>query len=250
MPWRHLFLLSMVGILLAGCDDDSPTTVNPTAGRVHLQISHTVDGVALVFRDSVYTNAAGDDYNVVRWNYLISNVELVATNSTHVLFPGPFFIDADADSTLDQVLDAIPPGTYEQVRFTFGLDESMNVSNAYLNETWHSKMAWPDVLGGGYHYMILDGFVQPGELSERNYNTHLGRTQTDPHYFRVTLNVAAFTVDGNTVSLPLQVDVNQWYEAPNVYSFPDPAFIMDRADVQEILQANGSTVFAAPAAVP
>jgi hypothetical protein len=236
----------VVAFAMAGCSEDLPTAIAPATGTVTLDFSHDVAGAVLVLQDSVYSNAAGESYNVVRMNYLISNVELVPANGPHVLIPGPFFIDAFADSTLCPVLVSIPPGTYEQVRFTFGLDEAMNVSNTYVNEAWHGKMSWPDLLGGGYHYMILDGFVDPGQPTERNYNTHLGRTQTEPHSFRVTLDVAPFAIDGNQVDVAVQVDVNQWYEAPNVYSFPDPAFIMDRPDVQQVLQDNGGTVFSVP----
>lgn len=246
----HLALLcSLFACLLSGCSDDSPTQAVPAAGTVKVRILHHVDVEGLSFSDIRYTNAAGEQYSVVRLNYLISNIELVATNGGRFLAPGPFFVDAAADSTLQQVLSNVPSGEYEQISFTFGLDETVNKSAAFINEPWHPKMFWPDELGGGYHYMMLDGFVAVpnpgGEPTERNHNTHLGRTQNDPHYFKVTLEILNIRVDGNESLIDLAFDISQWYETPNVYMFPDPGFIMDRPDVQEILKANGASVFSA-----
>jgi hypothetical protein len=253
---RHSILVGILcAILLSGCGDDTPTAVAPAAGTVKLSLFHHVGAQLLVFNDIRYTNAAGDEYSVVRLNYLISDVELVAKDGARFLAPGPFFIDAAADTTLEQVLAHVPPGTYEQISFTFGLNETLNNSGEFIQEAWHAKMAWPDPLGGGYHYMILDGFVAianpaPGGPTERNHNTHLGRTQKDPHYFRVTLDFDSIVVDGNEPTIFLGVDVNEWYESPNTYAFPDPAFIMDRPDVQETLKANGGSVFEASTTTP
>ena len=247
----HLGLMGLVCVsLLLGCSEDSPTSVVPAAGTVRLRILHHVGSEALVFNDIRYTNAAGDQYSVVRLNYLISNVELIATNGARIVAPGPFFIDATADSTLEQLLSQVPAGTYDQISFTFGLDETRNNTGEFSTEPWHAKMSWPDPLGGGYHYMILDGFVAianpaPGGPTDRNYNTHLGRTQTDPHYFKLTMDIATISVDGNESLVDLGFDINEWYKTPNVYSFPDPAFIMDRPDMQEVLKANGTSVFEA-----
>jgi hypothetical protein len=243
MSWRLFLVGALCASVLAGCSEDSPTTVVPSAGTLKLQFLHNVAGQPLVFGSIQYANAAGDSFSVVRLNYLLSNIEVVASDGWRFLVPGPFFVNAAVDSTMQHVLRHVPPGTYKQIAFTFGLDESVNTTAAFLSEPWHGAMEWPLPLGGGYHYMILDGNV--GGINPRAHNTHFGRTQLDPHYFKMTIDLPTFTVDGNETCIDLAFDVNQWYEDPNVYSFPDPAFIMDKPDVQEVLQANGATVLTA-----
>ncbi|MFQ5600122.1 MAG: MbnP family protein [Candidatus Krumholzibacteriia bacterium] len=243
-------VLCSLACVAAGCGDDEPTApAGPQPGTVNLQMMHQVDGAALAFDQILYTNAAGDEFSVVRLDYLISNLVLHGTGgSTHEV-SGPFFSSARDAPTLRHTLAAVPAGDYDRVSFTFGLAETLNATNAFVDEDWNSRMTWPSVLGGGYHYMIMDGFVRnPSGGDDLTYNTHLGRTGTDPHSFAVTLPVDRFTVDGNESDIRIVMEIQEWYVNPNVYAFPEQPFIMDKPDIQETLRANGSTVFSAEVA--
>jgi len=149
MQWRLVLIGARCASFLVGCSEDSPTTVVPSAGTLKLQFSHHVAGQPLVFNSIQYANAAGDSFSVVRLNYLLSDIEVVASDGWRFLVSGPFFVNAAVDSTLQQVLGHVPPGTYKQIAFTFGLDESVNNTGEFLSEPWHAAMQWPDPLGGG-----------------------------------------------------------------------------------------------------
>ena len=45
----------------------------------------------------------------------------------------------------------VPAGDYVALAFTFGLDEEDNLTGGLPNQVEYNGMAWPDVLGGGYH---------------------------------------------------------------------------------------------------
>jgi hypothetical protein len=109
-------------------------------------------------------------------------------------------------------------------------------------------MVWPAPLGGGYHYSKCEGFYLNAQGAQAGYATHMGRVRRDTdtedhhHFFTVNLSIA-LSVDGDTSTLPIVMDVNQWYEEPNTYDFPEIPMIMGDLDRQRMLMENGPTVF-------
>jgi hypothetical protein len=110
-------------------------------------------------------------------------------------------------------------------------------------------MQWPMFLGGGYHYMQLDGVYERGTAID-GWQAHIGRVQraVDPtpfeHRFTVEVPVALRTGPGTT-RVGINMDVNAWFAAPNVYDFDAiGGAMMDNPAAQEQLQQNGAHVFA------
>jgi hypothetical protein len=237
--------VASITLLQVGCgDDDNPNAPAASPGRVTVELRHVVNGEAVVFDDIRYTNAAGDEYSVVRLEYLLSNLALHAADGSIHGVRGPFYNDARTAASLQHVLEQVPSASYDAISFTFGLDETTNVSDAFLEEPWNSRMAWPFPLGGGYHYMILDGFVRD-PAGDRTHNTHLGRTQQEPHFFHVVLPIDTIAVDGNESSVRVTMEISEWYTGPNDYTFPQNPFIMDMPTLQQSLMQNGGSVFSA-----
>ena len=62
---------------------------------------------------------------------------------------------------------------YISISFTMGLDSSKNITNLFLNENFFPSFSWPEFLGGGYHYMQLEGDFN---TILQGYATHTGAT--------------------------------------------------------------------------
>ena len=159
---------------IAGCDDDDNTTEPPvaTTGTVVVQLDHFVDVAAAEMDVMTYTNAAGNDYSVRTLLYIVSDVTVSASTSrTDFGDNMAHYRDAREASTRTATLERVPPGTYDFLSFTFGMDEEDNRDPSQGGEwpqtpEWEA-MRWPSTWGGGYHYMKLEGdFVTSGGPTE------------------------------------------------------------------------------------
>ena len=120
-------------------------------------------------------------------------------------------------------------------------------------------MFWPEVLGGGYHYMMLDGKWKDTTGTLQPFNFHLGIGQlyhgtgfnTDSiyafvqNYFRVSLPGSSFLLNNNdTLSFNLSMNLESWFETPSVFDFNQwGGAIMQNQTAMEMTRENGKDVF-------
>ena len=229
---------------------------------VDLNIGYEVNGEALVTDTLCYTNEAGNPFLITEIQWFLSNIQLLnqegewhtlrqreATDSIAELTEHIFYIDTDIPES--QVLQGkkIPVGHYTALRFTFGLDETDNETGLFNNPP-ESDMFWPDMLGGGYHYMKLNGKYAGGEGRLKPLAIHLGigqnedLTQFYQNYFIVELPIN-FNVKANTENhLDLTMVIDNWFRNPNTIDFNEfGSGIMQNQSAQRLLNGNGKDVF-------
>ena len=139
---------------------------------------------------------------------------------------------------------------YTSVSFTFGLDERWNRTSALPTTQESLNMEWSPLLGGGYHYLKLEGFFLTGGGARTGYFTHTGRIHISgdpvahPHFFTVTLPLGGLDVERDSWDVQILMNLNGWYAAPNRLDFGTfgPS-IMDNLDIQQKLQENGPHAF-------
>lgn len=229
---------------------------------VDLNICYEVNGEALVTDTLCYTNEAGNLFLITEIQWFLSNIQLLdmdgewhtlrqreATDSVAELTEHIFYIDTDIPES--QVLHGkkVPVGHYTAMRFTFGLDETDNETGLFCDPP-ESDMFWPDMLGGGYHYMKLNGKYAGGEGRLKPLAVHLGigqnesLTQFYQNYFIVELPIN-FNVKANTENhLDLTMVIDNWFRNPNTIDFNDMGSgIMQNQNAQRLLNGNGQDVF-------
>lgn len=257
----------------AGCGNDDPVAGDPPI-NVDVYFDFTVAGQPLVVNSMVYDNPAGRKYSVKVLRFVLSDVRLHSSDGHNVKLKDMHYFNlADPASQTIHFEGGVPHADWNRVSFTFGLDETRNLRDAYLAMTrFHTEMAWPTGLGAdlGYHYMQLEGNYEetPGG-STAGYTTHTGPRQLDgtnpmfpgvvdatPHHyhFAVDLPVTPTHIhDGGSGEVTLHVELNGWYtdHAPadgtdTEYDFTDyPAMIMGNLEAQGKLMSNGPFCFSA-----
>jgi hypothetical protein len=240
MRWS-LAVVSVVALSIAavGCSDDDELF----PGTISIVLDHGVGSDPLVFDSIQYQNAAGQDYSVETLNYYVSNFSLQRLDgSTHDVSL-VHYADAEDSTTSTFSVTDVPAGDYNSVLFTFGLDDNDNVTDGLPPANENLAMKWPDPLGGGYHYMKLEGKYLGSASDTLSYATHTGRNGAVPHFFRVSLPFSMITVNNNTHSMTVSMDINEWYTNPNVYTFPVPPMIMGNVALQDTLAENGEKAF-------
>lgn len=233
MKYAGKVLIILVSTLFVfSCHKEKPIEPTPTVpvdhGHVVLNFTFNVDGLPLVTDSMMYTNAAGNPYQVTNVQYFVSDVILHKSDGTSKLITSKsiYYIDSDISSTLTwSMSDEIPVGSYTSVSFTFGIDSEKNISNIFVNPP-ENAMFWPEPLGGGYHMMKLNGKYKDTSNIVRNFNTHLGigrvisgsDTTFVQNYFGASLPSSSFTmIKDATKEIQIVMNIDSWYKTPNVY---------------------------------
>jgi len=247
--------LTSTHLTIPGCMDSLAINYHPEATidngncnyepitDLNIYFKHYVDGTPLVVNDMIYTNQANDNYSIQTLRYLISDITLHTDNSinvfhTNTLLDEVHFIDISIDSTLTLHIPEIIGQNYTSISFTMGLDSIKNITNLFLNENFFPSFAWPEFLGGGYHYMQLEGDFND---SLSGYATHTGGTNGIDFSFKKTFPIIINSTN-NVRDININMELNNWYQNPNTINLTTNG-IMENINQQILLQANGEDVF-------
>ncbi len=242
---------------MASCkeSDDPP---QPEPAHITFRFTHYNDGAPLQFDTMKYVNAAGNPYLVNEIQYFISDVKLHHPDGSYQLidqWKDIHYVDTDLPETqVWQVFDAIDPGTVDHVSFTFGISEEKNQSLMFVNPP-ERDMFWPEYLGGGYHYMKLNGKWLADDGTVKPFNFHLGIGQIyaggviDPdsitgfvqNYFEVNLPASAFEINpGDSLNFGIRMNVENWFRNPNTYNHDQwGGDIMQKQEAMHLACENG-----------
>jgi len=221
------------------------SSCNKEPANVALNFHHQVDGENLELYAMGYENDYGNTYNVQLLRYIVSKIELIDDKGKSIELDDFHYVDIENTSTLSLGENFnIPVGVYQSIQFTFGLDEEMNISNAYLADPAHGAMAWPDQMGGGYHYMRMEGAYLDSEDTQHFYLTHTGATAGVARHINYSLPINLNACQEQEYQINLTMNLNAWYSNPNTYNFEvfDDG-IMGNPEAQQLLHENGVNVF-------
>ena len=243
---RHLPIIMMGVVLTSACDDD-PVGLEGF-GTVVIQFDNVVAGAAVAMNTGNYTNAAGNDYTISKLEYTLSNFLLSGIDGNFELVT-THYRDQDDATTATLTLTDVPAGEYDGLDFLWGVPAASNMAGSYPDLDANG-MAWPMMMGGGYHYMRHEGAFTPTGGGTANFTTHLGPTMGNDFTFPVMLDLpSAIRLNGGeTATIVVNMDANEWYTGSTTYDFNDYGLIMGNMGAQMALQANGVSVFSAASA--
>ncbi|HNS17854.1 MAG TPA: hypothetical protein PKI34_08540 [Bacteroidales bacterium] len=233
---RNLFIV-MVWVVVSmmwACGGDEPEPEPTDHGKIIVTFHHQVAGELLVIDTMIYTNAAGNHYLITEVQYFISDVIFHQSDGSHFLiddWEDMHYVDHDLPSTMTwEVFDKIPPGSYDSISFMFGISPEKNISLMFVNPP-ERDMFWPDVLGGGYHYLKLNGkWLNDGMAQNVPFEFHLGIGQIYSgdtinvnditgfvhNNFRVTLPGSSFQMAaGDTLHAAVSMNIEHWFTDPH-----------------------------------
>lgn len=220
---------------LAACQPQEVPVDPKTDELLVLQFEHLFDGAVLLPAQRIYQNAAGNNLSITRLEYIISQLELENASGEKLQLPGPWYMNA-----FDQHPDTLHIRNFKpvQLRLRIGLDSAQNQSHQHDQRHDFINMAWPDLMGGGYHFLKLEGrYLHPSD-QERGYAFHLGKSE-----FAVPVNQVSHKPAG-TAYLKLTMAVERWFGPPVVWELGQHAsHTMMFDSVMAKLVENGKEVF-------
>ena len=228
--------------------------------NLDILIDYQVNGEPIRFDTLCYTNEAGNSFLITEVQWFLSNIELKNeadewTRLHQHALPDTldisriFYIDTHLPESQTLHTKPIPIGHYIAIRFTFGLDENENKTGLFRNPP-ESNMFWPEPLGGGYHYMKLNGKYADGDGQLAPLNIHLGIGQNEDgtafyqNYFTVEVPLNLSIKENAENQFHLTMIVDNWFRNPHTYDFNIwGSAIMQNQAAQRLLNGNGHDVF-------
>lgn len=249
-------IFSFISILffLTSCVDHEKT------GTIQINFQHVIGSEDLQLNNLNYTNSAQNLYQINEVKYFVSKIYFITEDDKMVKVTqddGIHYVDLNYPNTATWLLKDIEEAEYKYVQFVFGLDEEDNSSNKFPNPP-ECNFFWPQHLGGGYHYMQINGKWQPptGDLKNFNFHTGIGQLYHSNvmaidsiyafvhNYISLTVPVDFIVKKGKTTNLIMQMNIDQWFKDPYVYDHNVfGSSIMQNQNAQSIIKANGRDVF-------
>lgn len=254
MPKRIFYIVIFLFFFVVSCKEE-PEIIENTF--LSVEFKHNVDNLPIVLDTKHYNNEAGNKYLINEVKYFISALHLYKSDGTKVEIShddGIHYVDMDYLNTLCwNISEYIPEGYYDSLSFIFGLNEKNNQSYRFLNPP-ESNMSWPQLLGGGYHYMMINGWFEKENTILAPLNIHLGKGQIYQgntnsvdsvigfvdNYFQVTLSKSFLIKRDQTANLTLVMNIENWFKEPFVYDFNYwGGHIMQNQPAMQMLKENG-----------
>ncbi|MDT8411245.1 MAG: hypothetical protein RQ875_02180 [Vicingaceae bacterium] len=236
----------------------TPTPTPSTEANVAIDLDHFFNGVGVSstnFNQIIFTNAFGNNLSISKVRYLLSNFKFHRGHPHHDTITINDFKLVDLSVPGSDVLvlsQKLPKGDYEGLSFTLGFIPTDNISNFYpsLNSVnWN----WPAALGGGYHYLQLEGQFVDSSSATVNYAYHWGTAREitvtndtifHPNFGNANLANNAYTISADDVEFHLFVNLDQWFENPNTWDLNVyNTMLMPNFQAQQLMQQNSATVF-------
>lgn len=276
-----MFLSILIFAFFTSCEKK---TSENELGSISVSVKHTINGEAAVFDQFIYTNEAGNQYELSEIQWFITNLALIGEDGSKISIMDEndaWYIDSDIPESMQRSFNQIPEGAYVKLQFTFGFSKETNQSHRFVNSP-ESFMFWPQYLGGGYHYMKLNGKWMNENGLKEPFNFHLGigqiydSTATKSEYVDLTSccakdhcegysppakilpvkefvhndftlifdNLDLFVKSGEEVELKMEMKIENWFKGPHVYDHNVwGGSIMQQQEAMKLGAENGIDVF-------
>lgn len=229
-----IFSLAFITLLFTSCKKDKTVTHS----KLSLHVNHKVDGANLAFNQYNYTNTAGNNYSVTTLKYYISSFTFHRIDNTEFKSDAVFYVDAASSKVFN--INYIPVGNYNRISFVIGLIPEQNITGSLPSTTGKNNMAWPDMMGGGYHFMKFEGYFINNSSVQSSYAIHLG---TNSSLVNIELN-SDLNFSEENENINLSMNLNEWFANPNTFDLNNISHTMNNANGRALIVTNGADVFA------
>jgi hypothetical protein len=232
----------LAAIFLYSCQKDDPTepsTPAPAApgASVTLRIEPHIDGTDLRFDSMMYITPGNLTYSVSRAEYYISRIVLHGANATpNDTLAGPFHVSSATAAEFP--LGALPAGAYSGAELILGLTPELNITGGLPNTMDNINMAWPEPMGGGYHFIKFEGHFLNGATSV-GFAMHIGNNMNLPQ----ANTTDPLTLDGGSGTLTLHFNLNELFRTPHDYDLENGNYSMGSMMLMTQLKENAMDAF-------
>ncbi|RSK41746.1 MbnP family protein [Mangrovimonas spongiae] len=248
---KKIALILILGMLTFSCTEDNDDKLGSNNINVTPTFTFTQnwDDTAISPSDienTQYTNANGEVLTITRLRYLLSHFELLDENGNTTPLQGYQLIDlSDAETYNFIPTSAVTPGNYT-LKFVYGFNEADNIDGAYtdLNSaSWN----WPEMLGGGYHFLQFDGQYNVNTTTPMPFNYHNGMAMVSEDNFEQNFVAFEFPTEipiSETTTIEIQFNLAELFKNPNLWDLNTyNTSLMPNYEAQKMMQENIASAF-------
>lgn len=252
---KHFLTLLLFSFIFISCSSDNDELIKEVS--VKINFTQNWDGTTIQksnLSTTEYTNKLGTKLSVDRLRYLISNITLtngadkktILTETRNNEQKTYKLVDLSKDESLIfNSSEKISEGVYN-LSMTFGFNNDDNKDG--IHKDLNNDFDVPGMLGGGYHYMQMDGKYLNSSNVQSNFNYHAIRAvdKTDPNNLKFedtffTINLGTLSIKNNA-TIEVKMNVAGWFKNPNDWDLNTlNSMLMPNFEAQKLMSANGKT---------
>lgn len=233
---NHLLWLAFVGLALFGCKEKD----EPLKQDYNLQFSMEYKWLneAIVFDSLNYASDLNDSVSVSTLKYFITDIVVECEDGNYSI---PYRYIDGRDPAMNSFSVKVQEGkVMKKLHFVFGLDSNANQTGRFT-ELPEANMVWPTPMGGGYHYMKLEGKFMDNGFS-KNYQAHSGPLNGVDRSVKFSFNLENKIMTKN-MELGLIMNLGEYFNQPNVLDLNNVSGIMGNEQMQIKLHENAFSLF-------
>ncbi len=249
---KKYILIAFVISTILSCnnDDDSDCCPQPTITNLSFSFTHNWDGQDVSANDidnTSFTNENGEVISISRFRYLLSHFVLVNSEGNRTTMPEYQLVDLSDAETLSLSIEnlSLEPGYYN-LEFVYGFNEEDNTDGAYTDlnaASWN----WPEMLGGGYHFMQFDGLYNVDTDIPMPFNYHNGTAKISEDEFQQNfINFVSSTTIAlvNSTNIEIKLNISELFKNPNTWDLNQyNTELMPNYDAQILMHQNIANAF-------
>jgi len=218
----------------------SGNKINVKTGTLKINFLNTANGKPVVLKDSVYTNPSGEQYNITKLKYYISNISLPGNIS--LTDPDNYHLIDAARSTNFNI--PVKEGKYKSIRFLIGVDSIRNCSGAQegaldpVNDmfwTWNT----------GYVMFKMEGNSSSSFSNKKRIEYHIGGYRFGNNVATViNLDFDEKEIGGNNpVEIFIEMNLDKYWASVNNLKISETPVCTLPGDLAKKIAANFPALF-------
>ncbi|GIV27237.1 MAG: hypothetical protein KatS3mg027_1051 [Bacteroidia bacterium] len=224
-------IITIISILffLSSCNKD---IIVPGKVKLSLEFIHSYNNKSILWDTLVYSTCNSDTISISKIEYIVSNIVVYSRGSAYKQ-KRSFYVNPRQNKTVLQ-LDSVMGFYYDSLSFTLGDNHPYDSLNTDI-----VSMQWPMMMGGGFHFLKLEGYYRKNSLPT-GYAMHTGGNNLNP--IKIVLKYPLhLTKSEHTFVIEHKID--QWFESKQCYKVSDANYSMGVDSLMQIINENGRTCF-------
>lgn len=209
----------------------SKTEINLTHSNLKIQTNHLYDNTLVVFDSIQYVTCNQDTISFSRMEYIISNIKLYSKGK-EFLYKHSFYLNPKM-GLVSFTIDSLPCTKYDSISLSVGDNHPYDSLDININ-----AMIWPTMMGGGYHFLKLEGYYKHNSVPT-GFAMHSGGNSLQPVY--ITLKTP-MSIQKTNHTLVLNHNINKWINGTACYKISNSNYSMGVDSLMTIINTNGKEV--------
>lgn len=235
-----IILLFFIYISFITCkkgDKENPSdnVTSNYSSKAQFKVLAQIGNNKIVWDSLANINEAGNIYSINKLSFYISDITLKRNDGFVYQSNEIFYIEASDSTKVSFQLAGIPNGVYSEISFFVGVDSARNIDLGLNNSADNINMAWPTAMGGGYHFLKMEGHYLNTSGTISGYAIHLGRNENLIHIYDSVLMIQQKHLE----CYDIEFDVNEIFANPYQYNLIiDPQFTMSDDSAMSKIKNN------------